>query len=206
PAAVDLDDAVTLPTAWSTAWHATYCVGAARTGDWVVVHAAASAVSVAALQLARRVGARVVAVASSPAKVALAADLGADLALRADEDVVARVREVTDGRGADLVLDHIGAATWRTSVDCLRPGGRLVTFGNIGGDQVSLSLAEIYHRGLRLLGAGAYCPADFTAMIAAYGQGGLRTLRAAEYPLEDLPEAYRAQESRTAIGKIVVRP
>jgi NADPH:quinone reductase-like Zn-dependent oxidoreductase len=206
PEHVDVDEVVALPTAWSIAWRATHGVGRVRPGEWVVVQAAASAVSIAAVQLARRAGARVVAVASTDEKLALAAELGADLLLRNDDDVPAAVREHTGGRGADLVLDHVGAATWHASVASLGVGGRLVVFGNTSGDQVAFSLADVYHRGLRLLGAGAYTAADFTAVLDAYCAGGLRVPRAAGYGLAELPAAFARQEARDTIGKVLVHP
>ncbi|GAA0574492.1 zinc-binding dehydrogenase [Actinomadura livida] len=206
PGHVDLAEAAALPSAWSTAWRATVTVGAAAPGETVLVQAAASGVSIAAVQLAKRAGARVVAVAGSDAKLALAADLGADLLLHNDADVVAAVRRFTGGEGADLALDHVGAATWQTSLDSLRAGGRLVTFGNTTGDEVTLSLAGVYHRGLRVLGTGAYTEAEFAAMLDAYFGGGLRTVRMAEYGMDELPAAFAAAESRAAIGKILVRP
>ncbi len=205
PAHVDLADAAALPTAWSLAWHAVHRVGAVRAGEWVLVQAGASAVSIAAIQLARRAGARVIAVARTEAKRALAVDLGAD-ALDLDEQTVAEVRERTGGHGVDLVVDHVGTATWPVSLASLRTGGRLALLGNTSGDQVTFSLADVYHRGLRLLGAGAYAPADFAAMLDAFYAGGLRVVRATEYPLADLPEAYARQESRDLVGKILVRP
>ncbi|MBB5827211.1 alcohol dehydrogenase catalytic domain-containing protein [Micromonospora carbonacea] len=205
PAHVDLADAAALPTAWSLAWHAVHRVGAVRPREWVLVQAGASAVSIAAIQLARRAGARVLAVARTEAKRAVAADLGADV-LDLDERTVAEVRERTGGHGVDLVVDHVGTATWPVSLASLRTGGRLVLLGNTSGDQVTFSLADVYHRGLRLLGAGAYAPADFAAMLDAFYTGGLRVVRATEYPLADLPEAYARQESRDLVGKILVRP
>ncbi|MFI0354441.1 zinc-binding dehydrogenase [Actinomadura sp. 9N407] len=206
PEHVALDEVAALPSAWGTAWHATLAVGQVSAGEVVVVQAAASAVSIAAVQLAKRAGAKVVAVAGNDAKLALAGELGADLLLRNDSDVVAAVRGYTDGEGADIALDHVGAATWNSSLNSLRAGGRLVMFGNTGGDEVTFSLANVYHRGLRLLGSGAYTEADFAAMLAAYYAGGLRVVRSAEFGLDELPAAFAAAESREAIGKVLVRP
>ncbi|MEV4726567.1 quinone oxidoreductase family protein, partial [Micromonospora humida] len=179
--------------------------GADPAGEWVLVQAATSAVSIAAIQLARRAGARVLAVARTEAKRAVAADLGADV-LDLDEHTVERVLEHTDGHGVDLAVDHVGTATWATSLASLRTGGRIVLLGNTTGDQVSFSLSDVYRRGLRLLGAGAYRPADFADMLDAYFTGGLRVLRGAEYPLADLAQAYARQESGDLVGKILVRP
>ncbi|WP_067175998.1 zinc-binding dehydrogenase [Microtetraspora niveoalba] len=206
PAHVTLDEAAALPTPWSTAWHATYRVGEVGAGDCVVVQAAAGSVSIAAIQLAKRAGARVVAVASTDEKLAVAAGLGADLLLRGDAPIAGPVREFTGGRGADVVLDHVGAATWRSSLDCLRVGGRMVMFGNTTGDEVSFSLANVYHRGLRLLGAGAYAADDFPLMLESYFSGGLRTVVAAECGLEDLRGGFGLDDSRALVGRVLVRP
>ncbi|MDG4764668.1 zinc-binding dehydrogenase [Solwaraspora sp. WMMD406] len=206
PDHVDLADAAALPTAWVVAWHALHRVGRLRAGETVLIPAATSAVSIAALQLARRAGATVIALARTDAKRSAAADLGAHVVLDLDDHTAATVRDHTDGHGVDLVLDHVGAATWNTSLTSLRIEGRLVLLGNTSGDQVNLSLANVYHRGLRLLGAGAYAPADFAAMLDAFFAGGMRVVRAAEYPLADLAEAYARQESGDLVGKILVRP
>jgi NADPH:quinone reductase-like Zn-dependent oxidoreductase len=206
PAHVDLDDVAALPTAWSIAWRATHGVGQVQQNEWVLVQAAASSVSIAAVQLAKGVGARVIAVASSDEKLAVAGELGADVLLHNNDDVPAAVRDCTDGHGADLVLDHVGTATWPSSIACLALDGRLVVFGNTSGDQAAFSLADVYHRGLRLLGAGAYTVADFAAVIHAFCAGGLRVCRAATYGLAELPAALARQESRDSIGKVLVKP
>ncbi|GLW97132.1 zinc-binding dehydrogenase [Microtetraspora sp. NBRC 16547] len=206
PEHVGLDEAATLPTPWSTAWQATYRVGEVGADDCVVIQAAASSVSIAAIQLAKRAGARVVAVASTDEKLATAADLGADLLLRGDAPIDGPIRDFTGGRGADVVLDHVGAATWQRSLDCLRVGGRMVMFGNTTGDEVSFSLASVYHRGLRLLGAGAYAADDFPLMLDAYFSGGLRTVLAAECGLEDLHAGFGLDDSRALVGRVLVRP
>jgi NADPH:quinone reductase-like Zn-dependent oxidoreductase len=206
PDDVDLNDVAALPTAWSTAWRATYGVGQVQKGEWVVVQAAASSVSIAVIQLAKRAGARVIAVASNDEKLAIAGELGADVLVRNNADVPAAVRDRTDGYGADLVLDHVGTATWTSSVACLALGGRLVVLGNTSGDQAVCSLMDVYHRGLQLLGAGAYTAADFAAVVNAFCAGGLRVLRAAAYDLAELPAALARQDSRDNIGKVLVKP
>jgi NADPH:quinone reductase-like Zn-dependent oxidoreductase len=206
PDHVNLDDIASLPTAWSTAWRATYGVGQVQQSEWVVVQAAASSVSIAVVQLAKRAGAGVIAVASTDKKLAIASKLGADVLLHNDDDVPAAVRDCTDGHGADLVLDHVGTATWSKSIACLALGGRLVAFGNTSGDQAAFSLADVYHRGLRLLGAGAYTAADFAAVVDAFCAGGLQALRSATYDLAELPAALTRQESRDNIGKVLVKP
>ncbi len=205
PEGLSLDDAVALPTAWSIAWHATRCVAAVQPGEFTVVTGAAGAVGSAVVQLASHAGARVIALASSPRKRALATTLGAEKAC-AIASAADLVRDQTNGRGADLVLDCTGATTWDIGSDCLRLGGRIVTFGNVGGDRVTLSLARLYHRGIRILGAGAYCGTDFRAVLGAFVGHGLRVVRGSAYPLAKLPVAYSTMLSRDQIGKVVVVP
>lgn len=206
PDAVTTTAAATLPTAWATAWHALHTVGQVRSDECVVMRAAGSAVSLAAIALAKRAGATVVGVASTDAKLAAAAEMGADVLVRNDQPVADVVRTATAGRGADLVLDHAGAQTWASSLACLAIRGRLVMLGNTSGDRVELSLADVFHRGLHLLGAGGYTPADFAAAVTACLTTGLHSPTAGEYQLEELPVAWAAVECRDTVGKVIVRP
>ena len=207
PDSVPLAAAVTLPTAYATAWHAVHTLGETAAGETLVVHAGASAVSLAAVQLAKRAGARVVAFAGSDAKRAAARQAGADLVLRnEDPDAVKAVSAFTGDAGADLVLDHVGTDTWRTSLDCLGVRGRLLLMGNTSGDQVSFSLQEVFHRGLKLLGTGGYTSADFVAATSACFADGLHLPTAARFPLEDLAEAWDVLAARDTIGKVVIEP
>lgn len=206
PQRLSLTDAATLPTAWATAWHALHTVGQVGRGECVVVQAAASAVSLAAVALAKRAGATVVAVASTEAKLDAAVEAGADLGVRNDATLHQAVFDFTDRAGADLVLDHVGADTWKSSLASLGIRGRLVMLGNISGDRVEFSLADIFHRGLVLLGAGGYTPADFVDAVSACFAEGLHRPTAGEYGLAELPEAWTAIESRDTVGKVIVRP
>ena len=209
PPGLDVQDAALLPSSWATAWHAVFGAGRVMVDDQVLVHAAASAVSIAVVQLVHQAGARVIAVASSPAKRALAAELGADLVLDSgdsDAEIAAAVLEATHGIGVDLVLDHVGSATWDQSLAVLRMGGRLVTIGNTSGDLVSLSLSSLFHRGVAVIGAGPYVPAEFEAVLASFVQNQLRVVRAGRYPLAEAPTALQRLESRDLIGKLVIEP
>jgi NADPH:quinone reductase-like Zn-dependent oxidoreductase len=207
PESMPLCAAVTLPTAFATAWYAVHTVGSLAAGETLVVHAGASSVSLAAIALAKQAGASVVAFASSDEKLAAAGEAGADLVLRnGDPDAVKAITVFTDGAGADLVLDHVGTDTWRTSLDCLGIRGRLLLMGNTSGDQVSFSLQEVFHRGLKLLGTGGYSSADFVAATSACFADGLRLPTAARFPLEELAGAWDVLAARDTIGKVVIEP
>src|SRR5690242_13517640 len=117
PDEVDLVAASVVPTIWMTAWHALHVTGGVRAGETVLIHAGASGVSTAAIQLAHDAGARVISTVSGAHKVDYVQSLGADLVLdSATQDIAAEVRAATDGRGVDLVLDHVGPATWAASL------------------------------------------------------------------------------------------
>ncbi|MGH8862508.1 MAG: alcohol dehydrogenase catalytic domain-containing protein [Jatrophihabitantaceae bacterium] len=206
PDALSLSDAATLPTAWATAWHAVVTAARVAPGECVVVQAGASAISLAIIQLAQRAGATVIAVASTEDKIAAARAAGAALGVQDTDRLPDAVQAFTQGTGADVVIDHVGAATWDASLACLCVGGRMVLLGNTSGDQVGLSLANIFHRGLRLIGAGGYTAEDFTAAIAAaFECSGLQPV-AGEFALDELPAAWAAIESRDTVGKVVVVP
>src|SRR5205085_7206419 len=117
PDAISYEEAATVPTIWSTAWHGLVATGRLRIGEWVMIHAAASGVSTAAIQLAKRLGARVIATAGSERKLEVARKLGADVAVNnRTDDFVAAAREVTNGKGVDMVFDHVGPALFQPSI------------------------------------------------------------------------------------------
>jgi NADPH:quinone reductase-like Zn-dependent oxidoreductase len=209
PAHVSYDEAATIPTIYSTAWHGLVTVGRVRIGETVMVHAAGSGVSVAAIQLAKRMGARVVATAGTDAKCEMALKLGADVAVnnRAD-DVVAAARAATDGRGVDVVFDHVGPALFAASLFALAPRGRLVFCGSTTGTDASFNLPYAYHFGISLLGADPYSYAEFGEMLAAYWEGGYTPVIDSVYPLDLLGvrEAQRRLEGGEVIGKVVLQP
>jgi NADPH:quinone reductase-like Zn-dependent oxidoreductase len=207
PDGVSLDEAATIPTAYSTAWRAIVGVADVQPGETVVVHAAASGVSTAAIQLAKRAGATVVATASSEAKLDVARKLGADVGVvNRDDSWVARVREATGGRGADVVFDHVGPALFQGSLDVLRPRGRLVFCGTTSGAEATFFLPGTYQRGLRLLGVESYSAAEFARMLEEYWSGGFVPVVDSTFPLAELGEAQERLESGRTAGKVLIHP
>ncbi|MCM2393510.1 zinc-binding dehydrogenase [Streptomyces albipurpureus] len=207
PDEVDLVEAAVVPTIWMTAWHALIEIGKVRLGETVLIHAAGSGVSTALIQLAKASGARVITTVSSDAKVEYARGLGADVVVNSTTgDVVAAAREATGGRGVDLVLDHVGPATWNTGIYSLAPRGRLVFFGNTTGNRAEFDLVYAYHFGLQLLGSDPYDRREFATMLDAYWASTFRTPIDSEFPLKDAAAAQERMESRKATGKIVLRP
>lgn len=207
PDTVSFEEAATVPTIWSTAWQALVIRGDLRPGEWILVHAAASGVSTAAIQLAKRAGARVLATAGSERKLELARKLGADVAVNnRDGDFVRTAREVTNGRGVDVVFDHVGPALLGRSLFALTPRGRLVFCGSTTGREASIDLPYAYHFGISLLGVEPYSYTGFARMLDFYWAEKFVPVIDSEFPLDDAAQAQARMESGDALGKILLRP
>lgn len=207
PDDVSYEEAATIPTIWSTAWHGLVATGRLRIGEWVMIHAAASGVSTAAIQLAKKIGARVLATAGSARKLDLARKLGADaVANNRDDDLVAIAKDVTGGDGFDMVFDHVGPALFQVSLLALRPRGRMVFCGTTTGVEATFNLPYAYHFGLELRGADPYSYAEFEEMLGYYWTGGFDAVIDSEYELESVAEAQDKLERGDVLGKILLRP
>jgi NADPH:quinone reductase-like Zn-dependent oxidoreductase len=206
PDEVDLTTAACLPTPWATAWRALVSVGRVQPAETVLVHAGASSVSLAAVQIAASRGARVIAVVGSDDKVEVLRKLGVDDVAVGAEAGAFLLADRTDGHGADLVLDHVGADTWPASLAALRPEGRLVFLGNTTGDSVTLSLADAFRRGLRLLGSGAYSAQDMHDALACFWTTGAVAPVAVRLPLDRIQDGYELLARRSTVGRVVMVP
>jgi NADPH:quinone reductase-like Zn-dependent oxidoreductase len=207
PDDVSYTTAATIPTIYSTAWQGLVVTGRLRLGEWLMVHAAASGVSVAAIQLARRMGARVIATAGSERKLEFARKIGADVTVNnRTDDIIAAAKDATGGRGVDIVFDHVGPALFAQSLFALRPRGRMVFCGATTGTDATFNLPYAYHFGISLLGVEPYSFACFEEMLSYYWTAGFETVIDSEYPLEQIREAQRKMEANDVIGKIIVRP
>ena len=208
PDAMDWHTATTFPTAWLTAWHSLFPVGNLRAGDTVMIHAAGSGVSVAAIQLAKHAGATVLATAGSEEKLAKATAIGADHVLNnRTGDVAAWAHEVTGGPGVDMVFDHVGAALWGASLFALKPRGRLVNCGNTSGDAATIpSLGFMFHMGISILGSDPYRYEEFPAAWDVFTSGSFSTPIAGVYPLAGAADAQEQLIRGDVFGKIVLEP
>ncbi|MCU1459171.1 MAG: alcohol dehydrogenase [Actinomycetia bacterium] len=207
PDTMSFTEACTIPTIHSTAWGALVETGDLRVGEWMLVHAAGSGVSTAAIQLAQRMGARVIATAGTEPKLELALALGAEFAVsNRDPGWIDAVRAVTGGRGVDMVFDHVGPALFDASIQCLRPRGRLVFCGTTTGAMATFSLPYAYQFGLRLLGSDTYSRAEFARMLESYWVSDFTAVVDVELPLADLPDAQDRLDANDVIGKIVLHP
>ena len=207
PEGLALDDAVALLADGRTAAMVLAAAEVAA-GDTVLVEAAAGGVGSLLVQLARAAGARVVAVAGGERKLALARELGAELAVDYRSDGWdRRIREALAGDGVDVVLDGVGGAIGRTAFGLLGIGGRIVSFGLSSGEWAGIPEAEATALGVRILSAKASPEAmrRFTeAVLAEAAAGRLRPVIGQRFPLDRAAEAHRAMEARSTLGKTLL--
>jgi len=198
--------AASLPLVFVTAWRMLITRARLRAGEEVLVLGASAGVGIACIQIAKVAGARVLAAASSAEKLALCQELGADeLIDYAQEDVVRKVRALTDKRGVDVVVDYVGKDTWVSSLRCLARGGRLVTCGATTGYNPQTDLRHIFFRQLEILGSTMGSRNELMAPLRLLFAGRMRPVVGAVYDLEEIAEAHRAMEERRVLGKAVIR-
>ncbi len=196
--------AAALPLSLLTAWHMLVGRAGLRPGDRVFVVAGAGGVGSLAIQVARHCGARVVASASTPAKRELCLQLGAEQAFSHDE-AVSGVRAWTERQGVDIVVEHVGAATWASSLRTVRWGGTVVTCGATAGHQVELDLRVLFFKQLSLLGSTMGSREEMRRAWQAVQAGAIAPVVDRVLPLSQLGEAHRLLEQREARGKVVVK-
>jgi len=201
PGRLSWEEAAALPLAGLTAYRALFSRGGLRAGETVLVLGAGSGVSTFAVQLAAQAGARVLVTSSSDEKIERSLALGAEGGVNyASEDWVATVKELG---GADLVIDAIGS-TWPQSLDCLRPGGRVVVFGATGGTEATLPVRPFYFGQWSLLGTMMGSPADFAGLLGALESGDWRPVIDSVHPLAEAATALATMAAGSHFGKLVL--
>jgi len=207
PDHVSFVDAAAFPLTFLTAWHMLVARAKVVAGETVLVLAGASGVGQAAIQVARLFGARVIATAGTDAKRERAMNLGAaDVIDHYASDIAAEVRRLTDKRGVDVVVEHVGQATWAKSVRALAPGGRLVTCGNTTGWEAAIDLRFLFSRQLSLLGSYMGTKAELLSAAPFFFEGRLRPLVDGVLPLAEVGDAHRRLEAGEVSGKLVLAP
>jgi NADPH:quinone reductase-like Zn-dependent oxidoreductase len=205
PRHVDFVQAAAFPLTFLTAWHMLVSLARVRPGESVLVLAAGSGVGQAAVQIARFFGARVIATAGTEAKMARAAEIGATHVIsHASADFSAEVRRLTHGRGVDVVVEHVGQATWDQSVRSLARGGRAVTCGATSGFAAGLDLRHLFARQLSLLGSYMGTKAELLEAASLFFEGRLEPVVDTVYPLAAAADAQVRMERREQFGKIVL--
>lgn len=215
PQGVSLTDAAVLPETICTVWSNLVMTAGLRRGDTVLLHGGSSGIGTTGIQISSALGARVAVTAGSDDKLKACADLGADILINyKEQDFVDALKEATDGRGADVILDIIGAKYLASNVKALAPDGRIVTIGLQGGVKGELNLgALLTKRGTihatSLRGRSLEGKAEIVAQVREHvwpmvEAGQLKPLVHGRYPLEQVAEAHRDLESSSHIGKLVL--
>jgi NADPH:quinone reductase-like Zn-dependent oxidoreductase len=205
PAGMSFEEAASLPLTLLTAWRMLKTLGEAGPGRTVVVIGAGAGVSVAAIQIAKALGASVIATTTDAAKVGRAKALGADhVLLTPPADLAREVRKLTGGAMADVVLDHVGPALFMDAVKCLKPSGRLVTCGATSGPKVELDMRYVFSRQLMILGSRMGSLAEMREAWALVESGKVRPVVDKVFPLAEAGAAHARLESRGQFGKVVV--
>jgi NADPH:quinone reductase-like Zn-dependent oxidoreductase len=206
PRGMGFEEASSFPLVFETAWH--MLVTKARVGpaDTVLVLAANSGVGSAAVQIAKLLGAKVIATAGDSEKTRRAKELGADQVINHyDQDVLAQVMKLTGKRGVDVVVEHVGKATWEGSLKALTKGGRLVTCGATSGAQAITDLRYVYNRELTVYGSFMARLGELPGVVRLFEEGRLKTVVDSVYPLRKAAEAQTRLEQSRHFGKVVLR-
>ncbi len=206
PADIPWESAAAAPLVFQTAWRALRR-GRLAKGETLLVTGASGGVSTAAVQIGRHLGARVLALTSGDGNARRVAELGADAAIdRLRSDLVPEVRELTDGRGVDVVLDSVGEAIWTDCLRCLAPGGRLVTYGATTGPKAALDIRHVFWKQLAIVGSTMASRDEFEEVMALVVAGELAPIVDEVLPLERIREAHRRLEGGEVFGKLVLTP
>lgn len=198
-------EAASLPLASVTAYEMLFSRAKLGPGETVLVTAAAGGVGVAAVQLAKAFGATVIASAGSPAKAARLKALGADHAVdRLEEDLAARVREITAGSGVDVVCDSVGGEGLGRLADLAAPGGRVVFCGVTAGPETRLDIAALFARRVSLLGSFMGSRWQLEACLALAARGALKPIVDRIFPLAEARRAHEHLAAGAHVGKVVL--
>jgi NADPH:quinone reductase-like Zn-dependent oxidoreductase len=207
PAHLSFEEAASMPLVFLTAWHMLVGRVGLRAGESVLVLAAGSGVGIAAIQIAKMLGASVIATASTDAKLERAKALGADHVVNYErEDFAAETRRITGKRGVDVVFEHTGQATWEKSLASLARGGRLVTCGATSGFEGRTDLRALFAKHVSIHGSYMGRLAEFDEVLRHITAGRLRPVVDRALPLGEARAAHEAMERREQFGKIVLVP
>ncbi len=216
PAGVSLEEAAALPEVVCTVWSNVFMAANLHPGEVLLVHGGAGGIGTMATQLGRSVGAVVAVTAGSADKLARCADLGATVLIDyRQQDFVAALREATDGHGADVILDNMGAAYLSRNVDALAPNGRLVVIGLQGGRRAELDLGSLLAKRAAVIATTlrARPPAEKATIVASVREhvwplverGDVRPVVHAVLPLAEAAAAHRLVEGSGHVGKVLLR-
>jgi NADPH:quinone reductase-like Zn-dependent oxidoreductase len=205
---LSFEEAAAIPSAFFTAWQLLVLRGGVAPWQTVLIMAAGSGVGSASIQIAKLLGARVIAAAGSATKLERSEEWGADETINyTDEDWPQRVLDLTDGKGAHVIIDAVGGAFWKGYMECARIGGRIVACSYTTGRTPSVEIETLMRRQISIIGSGGMgSKAEAKKVVHLVNEGRLRGVVDRVFPLKDAALAQAAMEDRSVIGKIVLVP
>jgi len=207
PESLEFTSAAASALVFQTAWRALKNRGRLRAGETLLVTGGSGGVASAGVQIGRHLGARVIAVTSGSANLAWAHEQGAEVAIdRSSEDVDARIREVTAGRGVDVVLDSVGEAMWKTVIRAAGIDARIVVYGATTGPDVKLQLAHVFWKQLTVTGSTMSSRSEFEEVMSLVAKGVLKPAIDEVLPLDAARQAHERLEAGNVRGKLVLTP
>jgi NADPH:quinone reductase-like Zn-dependent oxidoreductase len=207
PDTLDFNQAASVPLVFLTAWHMLVGRGGVRPGETVLVLGASSGVGIAAIQIAKLFHCTVITTAGDEAKLEKGRALGADYGVNHYKQKISEeVKKITNREGVDVVIEHVGSATWDESMKSLKPAGRLVTCGATTGPNAAIELRFIYSRQLSILGSYMGTMGELYDVLGHVFAGRLKPVVDRTFPLKDLRVAHEHMGKSGMFGKIVVNP
>jgi NADPH:quinone reductase-like Zn-dependent oxidoreductase len=207
PDDLNFEEAAAAPLVFLTAWHMLMARARLQPGEDVLVLAASSGVGMAAIQIARMFQCRVIATAGSEEKMARARELGADFTIdHYHQDISAEVKKITGKRGVDVVIEHVGVATWPKSLESLAPAGRLVTCGATTGFDARVDLRYLFSKQWSLLGSFMGTMGELHQVLKFVFRKQLKPIIDSVYPLAEIRAAHEHLGRNEQFGKVVLKP
>ena len=207
PDGLAFEPAAAAPLVFLTAWHMLMARAKLQPGEDVLVLAASSGVGMAAIQIAKMFQCRVISTAGGESKMARARELGADHVIdHYRQDIGAEVKKLTGKRGVDVVVEHVGQATWPKSLESLAPAGRLVTCGATTGFDAAVDLRYLFSKQWSLLGSFMGTMGELHHVLNFVFRGQLKPVVDSVYPLSEIRAAHERLENRQQFGKVIVNP
>jgi len=205
PDSLSFEEAAAFPLVFETAYRMLVTRAGLREGEWVLAWGIGGGVSTATLAIAKALGAQVLVTSSSDAKLERARELGADATVNhATGDVKTAVQEATAGKGIDVVIEHVGEATWATSLQVAAPGGRIAVCGATTGPNPPAALHRIWWKQLSILGSTMGTGEDFAGAYELVASGRAQPVVDTVLPLEEIRAAHERLEAGEQLGKIVL--
>ncbi len=205
PDNMDFPTAAAFPLVSETAYTMLHDRGRIEAGETVFIWGASSGIGHIAVQLAKHAGCRVITTAGSEEKVAFASSLGADTILNyKKDDIISAVKDLTDGKGVDLVFEHVGTTTWKTSLRILGRGGRIVTCGATTGAKVVVDLRHLFMKQQAIIGSTMGSVSSFEIMLGLVSNGDIIPKISRSFPMDDASKAHQFLEDGNQMGKIIL--